>query len=211
MGVFGSIVIGLYIVTSPTTLFQTTAILQESVWLAILFFLGLYIVRPILAWPISIISLTLGYLYGPLILPLALAGTILTTLLPYALARYFGHSAGILARIGAAGVQLRNMTGDLRSVIAVRLAPLPTDPVSYTLGLASVPLRPYVIGTILGEAPWVLSAVLIGASANQLTTDGLSADPLLLGTTFAVAALLLLAGPAYRRLKIHSPDLWASK
>jgi len=162
--------------------------------------LALYLVRPLLAWPISALSILLGYVLGPAAIPIALAGAVVTALPAYALARYLGHDAGFLARVGDVGDVVRRTTGDLRGVIAVRLAPLPTDPVSYATGLAGVPLRPYVAGTALGEAPWVVAAVLLGASAGELTTAGAAAGPLLLVTTVALATLLALSGPAYRRV-----------
>jgi uncharacterized membrane protein YdjX (TVP38/TMEM64 family) len=160
----------------------------------------LYLARPLLAWPISVLSILLGYLLGPVAIPLALAGAVLTTLPAYLLARQLGHDAGLFARIGEAGETVRRTTGDLRGVVAVRLAPLPPDPVSYAAGLAGVPLRPFVFGTALGEAPWVGAAVLLGASMGQLVTTGLSASPLLIGTTLALALLFALSRPAYKRL-----------
>ena len=160
----------------------------------------LYLSRPLLAWPISALSVLLGYLFGPVAIPVALAGAVVTTFPAYLLARYLGHDAGLLARVGDAGTAVRRATGDLRGVVAVRLAPLPTDPVSYAAGLAGVPARPYVLGTALGEAPWVGTAVLLGASMGQLATTGVSASPLLIGTTLALAVLSALSRPAYRRL-----------
>lgn len=186
--------------TSPKALFAHAEALAARPLLLAVALLILYLVRPLLAWPISALSILLGYLLGPIAIPIALGGAVVTTLPAYAVARYLGHDAGLLARVGDAGVAVRKTTGDLRGVAAVRLAPLPTDPVSYAAGLAGVPLRPYVFGTVLGEAPWVATAVLLGASMGALTTTGLSADPILLVTTVALAALLVLSRPAYRRL-----------
>ena len=186
--------------TSPSALFAHAETLAARPALLAVALLALYLARPLLAWPISALSILLGYLFGPVAVPVALAGAVLTTLPAYATARYLGHDAGLLARVGDAGSLVRKTTGDLRGVIAVRLAPLPTDPVSYAAGLAGVPLRPYVLGTALGEAPWVVATVLLGASMGQLTTVGVTGDPLLLVTTVALAVLLALSGPAYRRL-----------
>jgi len=193
--------------TSPDALFARAERLAERPALFAVVLLGTYLVRPLLAWPISVLSILLGYVLGPVAIPVALAGAVVTALPAYAVARYLGHDAGILARVGDAGDAVRRTTGDLRGIVAVRLAPLPTDPVSYAAGLADVPLRPYVAGTALGEAPWVVAAVLIGASAGELTAAGRSADPLLLVTTVALAALLALSGPAYRRVSGGATDL----
>jgi uncharacterized membrane protein YdjX (TVP38/TMEM64 family) len=197
----GAVAVVAAVVTSPAALFARAELLAARPGLLAVALLALYLVRPLLAWPISALSVLLGYLYGPAVIPVALAGAVVTTLPPYALARSLEHDAGLFARVGDAGAVVRRTAGDLRGTMAARLAPLPTDPVSYTAGLAGVPLRPYLVGTAAGEAPWVATAVLLGASMGQLTSVGLSADPLLLVTTAALAALLVVSGPAYRRLR----------
>jgi uncharacterized membrane protein YdjX (TVP38/TMEM64 family) len=186
--------------TSPSELFAHAERLTARPALLGVALVALYLARPLLAWPISALSILLGYLFGPTAVPIALAGAVVTALPAYTLARYLGHDAGLLAKVGDAGSVVRRATGDLRGVIAVRLAPLPTDPVSYASGLAGVPLRPYVLGTALGELPWVVTAVLLGASMGELTASGASANPLLVVTALALAGLLALSGPAYRRV-----------
>lgn len=186
--------------TSPSALFDHVEALSARPVLLAALLAGLYLVRPLLAWPISALSLLLGYLFGPVAIPLALAGAVATTLPAYALARFLGHDTGLFGRVGEAGAVVRETAGDVRSVAAVRLAPLPTDPVSYAAGLAGVPLRHYVVGTAAGEAPWVATTVLVGASMGQLTDAGLSAEPLFVVTAVALAALVGLSGPAYRRV-----------
>lgn len=192
------------VVTSPSVLFARAETLAARPALLAVALAFVYLARPLLAWPISALSVLLGYLFGPLAIPVALVGAVVTTLPAYALARHLGHDAGILGRIGDAGTLVRETTGDLRGVMAVRLAPLPTDPVSYAAGLAGVPLGPYLVGTTLGEAPWVAATVLLGASMGQLASVGLTADPLLLATTVALGALIALSGPAYRRLAANA-------
>ena len=178
---------------SPEALFSSAERLAERPATFAVVMVAAYLLRPLLAWPISALSVLLGYVLGPAAVPVALAGAVVTALPAYAVARYLGHDAGLLARVGDAGT-------------AVRLAPLPTDPVSYAAGLAGVPLRPYVAGTAVGEAPWVVAAVLLGASAGELTRTGLSADPLVVVTAVALAALLALSGPAYRRVSGSDAD-----
>ena len=194
------------LMTSPEALFSSAERLAERPAVFAVVVVAAYLLRPLLAWPISALSILLGYVLGPAAVPVALAGAVVTALPAYAVARYLGHDAGLLARVGDAGTVVRRTTGDLRGIVAVRLAPLPTDPVSYAAGLAGVPLRPYVVGTAVGEAPWVVAAVLLGASAGELTRAGLSADPLLVITAVALAALLALSGPAYRRVADAGPD-----
>ena len=200
IGVVLAVAAAATLTTSPESFFARVERLARRPVLFAVVLLALYLVRPLLAWPISALSILLGYVLGPVAIPIALAGAVVTALPAYALAGHLGHDAGFLARVGDAGGAVRRTTGDLRGVVAVRLAPLPTDPVSYAAGLAGVPLRPYVAGTALGEAPWVVAAVLLGASAGEVTSAGTAADPIFFVTTVALAALLALSGPAYRRV-----------
>ena len=190
--------------SSPRAVFEAVGTLTARPVVLSAVLVGLYLGRPLLAWPISALSILLGYLFGPLAIPVALVGAVVTTLPAYLLARYFGHDVGFLARVGDVGASVRRRTGDLRGIVAVRLAPLPTDPVSYAAGLAGVSLRPYVLGTAIGEAPWVLTATLVGASMGELTTTGVSANPLFVVTALALAVLLAISRPAYRRLSDDS-------
>lgn len=200
LGVLGAIAVAAAVVASPAAVLGSVEALAAAPAVLAAVLLALYLARPLVAWPISALSILLGYLFGPVAVPAALAGAVVTTLPPYLLARRLGHDAGLFGRIGDAGAAIRRATGDLRGVVAVRLAPLPTDPVSYAAGLAGVPLRPYVLGTALGEAPWVATAVLFGASMGQLTTAGAAAGPLVVVTAVLAAVLLALSRPAYRRL-----------
>lgn len=185
---------------SPSALLSHTEALLARPVLLVGIVVTVYLVRPLLAWPISTLSILLGYLFGPVAVPFALAGAVVTSLPAYCLARYLGHDAGLFGRIGQVGENVRRTAGDLRGITAVRVAPLPTDPVSYAAGVAGVPIRPYVIGTALGETPWVIAAVLLGASMNQLVRTGLSTSPLVIATTVVLALFLLLSRPAYNRL-----------
>jgi len=207
IGVLGSVAVAAALSASPGRILGEIDALGGRPALLAAALPLLYLARPLLAWPISALSVLLGYLFGPAAIPVALAGAVITTLPAYLLARRLGHDAGLLSRVGDAGTVVRRTTGDLRGVVAVRLAPLPTDPVSYAAGLAEVPFRPYALGTALGEAPWVGTAVLLGASMGRLAATGPAVSPLLLGTAAAVALLVALSRPAYRRLAGETAEL----
>ncbi|WP_435197163.1 TVP38/TMEM64 family protein [Natronomonas sp. EA1] len=183
---------------SPAAVLARTTALAAHPWQFVGLLLAAYLVRPLFAWPISVVSIAVGVVLGPVGIPVALAGAVLTCLPPYLLARTTGH-AGLLGRVGTAGERYFAGAGPLRGVVAARLAPLPADPVSYTAGLARVPLSAYALGTALGETPWVTAAVLLGASTRTVQTEGVHALPLVVAA--AALAVLLLAGPAYRQYR----------
>jgi uncharacterized membrane protein YdjX (TVP38/TMEM64 family) len=157
-----------------------------------------YLARPFLAWPITVLSVTVGYLYGSSAAPVALLGAVVTCLPPYLLARRAGRT-GLLGRAGERGARFFEVTGGVRGLAAMRLAPLPADPVSYGAGLSGVGPTAYVLGTALGELPWVTTGVVLGASLETLTVEGVSAGLPLVLAALAVA-VLAVAGPVYRAL-----------
>lgn len=185
---------------SPAAVARRVTALAAAPW-TFAAVLGLaYLLRPVVAWPISLLSVVVGFALGVEGVPVALGGAVLTCLPPYLLARRLGHDAGLLGTLGEHGQHYFAAAGDLRGVVAARLAPLPADPVSYTAGLSGVSLGRYALGTALGELPWVTAAVLVGASAETITTEGLHGGPaVVVGAT--ALAVLLLSGPAYGVLR----------
>lgn len=167
-----------------------------------LILIGLYLIRPLFIWPIVAISTIVGYRYGLTIgLPIALFGTVFTSALPYYVGRYTQTDHGLLGTATNTASAYFDTVGDLRGLIAARLAPTPAEPISIAAGLSSITLPTFIIGTLIGELPWTITAVLIGTSLHQLTrTDLAITNPwLIIGGT--LTALILLAGPIYRYVK----------
>jgi len=162
--------------------------------------LAVALIRPACAWPTLLLSIGVGYTYGLSGLPLALGALVLTSLPPY----WFGASTAGNGRLTTAGRSLLAETGGVRGVTAARLLPLPSDVVSVGAGAIAVRLRPYVVGTALGELPWAVLGLTVGRSVDRLTTGELSGavDPWLLAGMTATA-VLLLAGPCYRLVSMR--------
>ncbi|EMA47079.1 TVP38/TMEM64 family protein [Halobiforma nitratireducens] len=106
----------------------------------------------------------------------------------------------LLDRTGAVVARYYDTAGPIRGVAASRLAPIPSDVSTAAAAVSGVQLRHLVAGTIAGELPWTIAAVVVGASAATITTGGLGDLGLALSVACALAAVLLLAGPAYRAL-----------
>jgi len=197
---------GLVALAAGTSLyFSPEAVVAELEGLAsrpLLFALALvvvYLVRPFLLWPISMVALALGYLYGPVIgIPIALAGSALTGMPPYLLGRYAKTDMGLFGYISFSGQRIIDAVGETRSVIAARLSPVPGDPISYAAGLTGVSIRPFLAGTVIGEIPWALVTVLTGASMRRLSLSEFSVSPELV-VALAGLAVIVLAGPLYNR------------
>lgn len=88
--------------------------------------------------------------------------------------------------------------GPIRGVVVTRLVPIPTDVGTVAATISGVRLSQLLIGTAIGEVPWAVAGVIVGASAATITLEGLGAVGLPLAVACVLAALVLLAGPLYR-------------
>lgn len=169
-------------------------------------------VRPLLAWPTTLLAVAVGFGYGWVGAPFALALVVGTALPPYALARAGrlrlrdgsepgsepNAEQGIADRFCRAGERFAAESGSVRAVAGTRLLPLPSDAVTVGAAAAGVGVRPFLVGTALGELPWVLAGVAVGVSLDRLAASGGSlVDPTVILGMAAVGALVL-AGPLYR-------------
>ncbi len=199
-GVLGIVAVGAAL-TSPQRALRTLATLGDRP-LAFAALLGaVYLLRPLVAWPVVAVSAVAGYVLGPTLgLVAATVGVAVTSLPPYAAARWFDAGAGLTGRVTERARAYFRTAGDVRGVVAARFVPVPSDAVSVAAGLSGVGVRAFVAGTVVGELPWTVAAVLVGASARELHVGGLPSVGLPLAAATTVAAAALLAGPAYRAL-----------
>jgi len=161
---------------------------------------GLYAIRPFVLWPPTLVAVVVGYGFGVMAgFPIALAGAVGTAVVPYVLAARFGREAPLVGRLQTAGEGFFEATGSFRGVVAARLAPIPADAVTVAAAIAGVRFRTFAAGVLVGETPWTLGAVAVGASLSTLSTEGASTGGLRITALATVAAIALLAGPAYRR------------
>lgn len=189
--------VALAVLVRPETMVPLVRDVLASRWFPVVL-VGLYLLRPFLGWPIMILSALVGYRYGiALGLPLALAGTVLTSLIPYSAGRLSDPQGPILGRFSVGSQHFFRTAGDLRGIVAARLAPMPAEPVSAAAGVGGVPPWAFVLGTMIGELPWTIAAVTVGHSMTVFTVDGLVTDWRLV-LVGLLAGGALVAGPAYR-------------
>ncbi|WEL16517.1 putative membrane protein YdjX, TVP38/TMEM64 family, SNARE-associated domain [Halorhabdus sp. SVX81] len=162
--------------------------------------IAVYAVRPLVLWPISAVSILVGYGLGiPLGVPVGLLGAVCTSLPAYLLARHAPRERGLFGRLHDRGSHVVDTTGAFRGVAAARLLPLPADVISYGAGLSSVPTRAFVAGTLVGQLPWVLAGVVAGSSMRTLAVEGSAGGlPLVVGA--AAVGVLVLASPVIRHI-----------
>lgn len=197
VGLAAIVVAGLLV--GPESLLGQAQALLDSPWFPV-FLVGLYLVRPLLGWPITALSALVGYKYGiALGVPVALLGAVGSTFIAYAAMRYLDLDSGLLGRASDGSTEFFSQTGELRGMISARVAPVPSEATSLAAGAADIHPSRFVLGTAIGEIPWAVAAVTIGHSMHRLTLSDVSFSPWLIAAT-AVAAVLVIAGPVYRRL-----------
>lgn len=190
----------LAIVVAGAVLTSSEAVFSRAAWLVadpvrlLVAAVAFAVIRPVLAWPTTLLAVLLGYGFGFAGFPIALALVTLTSLPPFLLATRLGGDGDV----AAAGAAVVERAGGIRSVVASRLVPAPSDVVSVAAGVAGVRLPAFVIGTTVGEVPWVLAGTVVGISAETLTAGTVAnvADPRLVAAA-ALSAALLLAPTAY--------------
>ncbi|MFB6252347.1 MAG: TVP38/TMEM64 family protein [Halobellus sp.] len=182
------------VVVSPDAVFARASWLAADPVRLVAAAIVLAAIRPLVAWPTTLLAVLLGYGLGVWGFPLALALVTLTSVPPFLLARRYGR----IGAVAAAGEAFVERTGDVRSVIASRLVPAPSDIVSVAAGVAGVSLPAFLVGTAIGEIPWVFLGILAGASAERVTAAAIAgAFDLRVVAVVGLAALALLAPTAY--------------
>ena len=179
---------------------------------------ALYLVRPLLAWPTTPLAVVVGYGFGVTAgIPIAMAGIVVTVIPPFLAARWVANgteSSAVrtlpmgthLSRIGRSVERYYETTGPTRGVVVSRLVPIPSDVATCAAAASGVSLPRFLAGTAIGELPWTVGAVVVGASAATLTAEGIDGvGPLVVGVSL-LAAALLCAGPLYRAISSERPD-----
>lgn len=191
-----SVVVGALLV-SPTAAFEVLRTVSDDPLLFGVALLGLYLVRPLFAWPTTLLSVAVGFGYGLVGLPFALVGIALTTVPPFLAVRWFdrGVESG---RVGDASDRFFSTAGDFRGMVAGRVVPIPADVVTAAAALADVRLRTVLAGTVVGEIPWTILAITVGMSADRLAAGHPSSIGVPATLATIALAVLLLAGPVLR-------------
>lgn len=175
--------------------------------------LGVYLLRPLLLLPITLLTVFAGFLLGLAGgLAFALAATLASASVAYALARRLAPPPGDPpgeapdASPGGAPGALRRLRRRLRrnafeAVLTARLALLPGDLVNYAAGALRVPFAPFAVATLLGGLPGLTVGVMAGRALQPLgafEARGVRLEP---GYLLASALLLGASLLAARRLR----------
>lgn len=137
-------------------------------WYGLILFVLMHAVRPLTLFPASILSILAGTFFGfSLGITLTIIGTVLASAVAYGVGRFFSyptHASEEVAELSSWKRLLKVRT--FESSILLHLAFLPFDAVNYFSGIMRVRFLQFLLGTLLGSLPGLISYVSIGASID---------------------------------------------
>lgn len=171
----------------------------DNAWWGIAAFVGVYLLRPIVLFPASVLTIVGGVLFGPalgVIVVVVAANT--SALIAYGIGRTLGHpprtdeddvdgTSVSFARRWAD----RMRSNSFETVLIMRLLFLPYDLVNYLSGVLRIRWAPFLLATALGSIPGTVSFVLLGASLDRVDQglDGLDPVALVFGLVIFIISI----------------------
>jgi uncharacterized membrane protein YdjX (TVP38/TMEM64 family) len=153
--------------------------LQAAGWLGVLGFIGLYVGASVLVLPCTVMTLSAGAIYGPVLgVVYALFGALLGAAVAFGIGRYVAHDwvqrqiakTPIAQQPTFQAVRQAIGTGGAKVVLLTRLSPLfPFSLLNYAYALTEVKFTDYLIGT-LGVLPVTAMYVYLGAIASDVAS-----------------------------------------
>ncbi|MEC1289818.1 TVP38/TMEM64 family protein [Bacillus mojavensis] len=154
-----------------------------------LIFIGISIVRPLVLFPVSVISIAGGLAFGPIL------GTLYTLFGSMCASAVSFFAAGLFAaKTNSHHERLENIQKQMEEngffyIFLLRILPINFDFVSYAAGLSNVKALPYFAATAAGIIPGTVALNVLGAS---FSTGNLPAFFLVLGFYIIFMALPLI-------------------
>lgn len=169
-----------------------------------LLYILLFLVRPLIFFPASILTIAGGLLFGAVggVTYTFIAGN-LSALVAYIVGRYFGR--GMLE--GGDSTKLihryatRMRKNSFETVLIMRLLWLPYDFVNYLSGFLRINWKAFLLATAIGAFPATISLVLIGVAGDldELATGRFSLNPWALAGSMALVGVSLAISYYLRR------------
>ena len=155
--------------------------------------LSIFMLRPLLLLPITILNAFAGFLFGPVLgLAYAVIATLLSSAVAYGVARFLR----VQPKEGGSGFIDNLRSRSFETVLIGRLIFLPGDLINYAAGFLRISFVAFMLATAIGGLPGLMVSVLAGASIEgQFSFQGLSIKPWYL--VASVGMLIFSFGMSY--------------
>jgi uncharacterized membrane protein YdjX (TVP38/TMEM64 family) len=174
-------------------------------WWGVFAYVLVYLARPIVLFPASILTIVGGILFGPVlgVLVVVLAANA-SAMIAYGVGRLLGRPlAGDSSDSADASIARRwsnrMRTHSFETVLVMRLLFLPYDLVNYLAGLLRLRWMPFLLATALGSLPGTVSFVLLGASLDRVDEGLGGIDPVALVASMVIFVVSLVVAQVLRR------------
>jgi len=191
-----------WILYQRSTGLGTVGALQEFIdvaqgaWWALLAFILVYTIRPLVLFPATLMTVAGGLLFGPVLgIVATIVGANASAMMAYWVARSLGFeskddqdAAGLLGRWSA-----RMRDESFATVLLMRLTFLPYDLVNYAAGFLRIHPGSFLLATAIGSLPGTVSFTLAGASVESLEDgpSGVNVAVLLVSIALFIVSLTI--------------------
>jgi uncharacterized membrane protein YdjX (TVP38/TMEM64 family) len=189
----------------------------DAAWWGVFAYIGVYLVRPLVLFPASVLTVMGGVLFGPWLgVAVVVVAANMSAMVAYGVGRLLG-SVPDSAATGAVGGDDDDDDDDLsfvarwserlrqnsfETVFIMRLLFLPYDLVSYVCGALRIKWAAFLLATALGSLPGTVSFVLLGASLERVD-QGL--DGINVWAIYASVAIFVISIVISRLLRKRQP------
>jgi len=176
-------------------------------WWGVFAYVLVYLARPIVLFPASILTIVGGILFGPVVgVLVVVVAANASAMIAYGVGRLLGHAPGAdddaIVDDTASFVQRwsnRMRNNSFETVLIMRLLFLPYDLVNYVSGILRLRWLPFLLATALGSLPGTVSFVLLGASIDSVDEGLGGIDPAILVASIVIFVLSLVIARLLRR------------
>ncbi|MGD9702911.1 MAG: TVP38/TMEM64 family protein [Acidimicrobiia bacterium] len=167
-------------------------------WWAVVAYMAVSLVRPLVLFPATIVTVAAGILFGPFVgVGVAAVAANASAMIGYSIGRNLrrrSDESTVTSRLGTWPSRLRANT--FEAVLLTRLLFLPYDLVNYGCGVLHVRRTPFITATAIGTLPGTVAFVLVGSSVTRLD-DGLDGVD---GRTLTISVVLIVLSVVTSRL-----------
>lgn len=158
----------------------------QSIW-GPPFAIAAFVVGGLVVFPVLVLIAATAAALGPWLgFVTAMAGVLLSAFILFAIGRVLGKERlqHLLGR-RAARIQERIVGKGILAVVVIRMIPVaPFSLVNIVAGASTLPLRDFLIGTLLGMMPGILAMAVLGAQIADLARNASWSNLLLLALAF---------------------------
>lgn len=196
-----------YMTTNDVDFLEIAVQLQTvltTAWYGPLLYLLIYLLRPVILFPASLLTILGGTVFGlwPGFLYVLIAGTV-SAAIPYAVGRWFsrGEPQNPLEESAIQRFVRLLRRNPFQAVLTMRLTYLPYDAVSLVAGSLRIPFLVFMLATLIGNVAGTLSFVGVGASIEgDLAAGEVSLNPAVL----VFSGIVLIASIVLSRIMSRS-------